>query len=185
MSGFKKQKGKQERYYISLWQEWWPGEANSVIIRYLNEEHQAETLTRVCASFSTWESSLIMHSCPFLVNRVQSCIRLSFLGCWLLVCSKQNRWRWSSWFLPILSSPNLLEVPYLCHVSNLIAHEAHQVPWGPQAGQGVNGHTRELHGDTAATLPQSTGAMWHHWPTGARFWFSQRSWKSRILCESS
>lgn len=92
--------------------------------------------------------------------------------------SKQNQWLWSSrWFLPALSLPNLLCVLYLYHVFNLKAPAANQVTWGPEAGQGVNGHTWELCRGAAAILPLPIVTMWDGWPSKARFCFSQESWK--------
>lgn len=50
---FLKQRNKHKRHYISPGHERWPAEASSVITSYLNEEHQAKTLPRVCPSLST------------------------------------------------------------------------------------------------------------------------------------
>lgn len=88
---------------------------------------------------------------PFSVNRVQSCIRSSFESAdWWCVIKKQM----ALVQLMISSSslyPMYSVVLYVHRVSNLKAHKANQVTWGPEAGQGMNGHTRELCRGTAAT----------------------------------
>lgn len=143
-------------------------------------------LTRVCPSLSTGKNSLIMLPCPSSVNSVQSCIRLSFWMCWLVVDSKPNKWLWSSrWLLPILCLSNLLYVFYLYHVPNLKAHEASQGHTRARSWPVSEWtHTWVLQGHSCHSASTNV-TMEACWPSTPRFQFLQRSWKLRILLEIS
>lgn len=163
------------------------GGRSSVITPHVNEELQARSLISICPSPAHVKGLLNdMRTCPFSgnINFRRGVSGFLFGGAgWWRVVNKTSGFGPADDFFQLFS-PNLLYVLYLYHVSNRKALWPMRSPEGQKLAR-VWMDTRELRGGAAAAPRLTIVTVGDGWPSMARVWFLQESWKSRILCETS